>query len=135
MKMNKKRLIIAGIIFLVGLLLRFGFSGHDLIAYGLFLVSVLIVVFGVVGKTLKQLIALLLAMGVVYFAIIEIPIIDEASGDGDFDADYLSSSAPPCMATLPPSPLWSGSGRQRIISMRTRTPLPSSAAVKAAVRI
>ena len=89
MKMNKKRLIIAGIIFLAGLLLRFGFSGHDFIAYGLFLVSVLIVVFGFVGKTLKQLIALLLAMGVVYFAIIEIPIIDEASGDGDFDADYL----------------------------------------------
>ena len=89
MKMNKKRLIIAGIIFLAGLLLRFGFSGHDFIAYGLFLVSVLIVVFGVVGKTLKQLIALLLAMGVVYFAIIEIPIIDKASGDGDFDADYL----------------------------------------------
>ena len=89
MKMNKKRLIIAGIIFLAGLLLRFGFSGHDFIAYSLFLVSVLIVVFGFVGKTLKQLIALLLAMGVVYFAIIEIPIIDEASGDGDFDADYL----------------------------------------------
>ena len=89
MKIDKKRLMIAGIIFLAGLLLRFGFSGHNFIAYGLFLVSVLIVVFGVVSKTLKRLIALLLAMGVVYFAIIEIPIIDEASGDGDFDADYL----------------------------------------------
>lgn len=66
MKINKKRLIIAGIIFLAGLLLRFAFSGHNFIAYGLFLISVLIVVFGVVGKTLKQLIALLLAMGVVY---------------------------------------------------------------------
>ena len=89
MKIDKKRLMIAGIIFLAGLLLRFGFSGHNFIAYGLFLVSVLIVVFGVVSKTLKRLIALLLAMGVVYFAIIEIPIIDEASGDGDFDTDYL----------------------------------------------
>lgn len=89
MRIDKKRLMIAGIIFLAGLLLRFGFSGHNFIAYGLFLVSVLIVVFGVVSKTLKRLIALLLAMGVVYFAIIEIPIIDEASGDGDFDADYL----------------------------------------------
>lgn len=89
MKIDKRRLMIAGIIFLAGLLLRFGFSGHNFIAYGLFLVSVLIVVFGVVSKTLKRLIALLLAMGVVYFAIIEIPIIDEASGDGDFDADYL----------------------------------------------
>lgn len=89
MKIDKKRLIIAGIIFLAGLLLRFAFSGHNFIAYGMFLVSVLIVVFGVVGKTLKRLIALLLAMGVVYFAIIEIPIIGEASGDGNFDADYL----------------------------------------------
>ena len=89
MKIDKKRLMIAGIIFLAGLLLRFGFSGHNFIAYGLFLVSVLIVVFGVVSKTLKRLIALLLAMGVVYFAIIEIPIIDESSGDGDFDTDYL----------------------------------------------
>lgn len=89
MKIDKRRLMIAGIIFLAGLLLRFGFSGHNFIAYGLFLVSVLIVVFGVVSKTLKRLIALLLAMGVVYFAIIEIPIIDESSGDGDFDTDYL----------------------------------------------
>ncbi len=89
MRMDKKRLIIAGIIFFAGLLLRFAFSGHNFIAYGMFLVSVLIVVFGVVGKTLKRLIALLLAMGVVYFAIIEIPIIGEASGDGDVDADYL----------------------------------------------
>ena len=89
MKIDKKRLIIAGIIFLMGLLLRFAFSGHNFIAYGLFLISVLVVVFGVVSKTLKRLIALLLAMGVVYFAIIEIPIIKEASGDGDFDADYL----------------------------------------------
>lgn len=89
MKIDKRRLMIAGIIFLAGLLLRFGFSGHNFIAYWLFLVSVLIVVFGVVSKTLKRLIALLLAMGVVYFAIIEIPIIDESSGDGDFDADYL----------------------------------------------
>ena len=87
--MNKKRLIIAGIIFLMGLLLRFAFSGHNFIAYGLFLISVLIVVVGVVSKTVKRLIALLLAMGVVYFAIIEIPIIDESAGDGDFDADYL----------------------------------------------
>ena len=78
MKIDKRRLMIAGIIFLAGLLLRFGFSGHNFIAYGLFLVSVLIVVFGVVSKTLKRLIALLLAMGVVYFAIIEIPIIDES---------------------------------------------------------
>ncbi len=89
MKINKKRLIIAGIIFLAGLLLRFAFSGHNFIAYGLFLISVLIVVFGVVSKTLKRLIALLLVMGVVYFAIIEIPIINEASGDSDVNADYL----------------------------------------------
>lgn len=87
--MKKSRAITAGVIFIAALVLLFAFSGHDFIAYGLILLSALIVVFGLAGKTLKRFIALILAMGLVYFAIIEIPIIDEASGDEDFDADYL----------------------------------------------
>lgn len=87
--MKKSRAITAGVIFLAALVLRFVFSGHNFIAYALILLSALIVVFGLVGKVAKRFIALILAMGLVYFAIIEIPIINEASGDGDFDADYL----------------------------------------------
>ena len=87
--MKKSRIITASILFLAGVILRFAFSGHNYIAYGLFLLSVFIVVFGVAGKTLKRFLAMFIAMGLVYFVIIEIPIIDEASGDGDFDADYL----------------------------------------------
>ena len=87
--MKKSRIITASILFLAGIILRFAFSGHNYIAYGLFLLSVFIVVFGVAGKTLRRFLAMFLAMGLVYFVIIEIPIIDEASGDGDFDADYL----------------------------------------------
>lgn len=87
--MKKSRIITASILFLAGVILRFAFSGHNYIAYGLFLLSVFIVVFGVAGKTLKRFLAMFIAMGLVYFVIIEIPIIDEASGDADFDADYL----------------------------------------------
>lgn len=87
--MKKSRTITAGVVFIAALVLLFAFSGHDFIAYGLILLSALIVVFGLAGKTLKRFITLILAMGLVYFAIIEIPIIDEASGDEDFDADYL----------------------------------------------
>lgn len=87
--MKKSRIITASILFLAGVILRFAFSGHNYIAYGLFLLSVFVVVFGVAGKTLKRFLALFIAMGLVYFVIIEIPIIDESSGDGDFDADYL----------------------------------------------
>lgn len=87
--MKKSRIITALILFLAGIILRFAFSGHNYIAYGLFLLSVFIVVFGVAGKTLRRFLAMFIAMGLVYFVIIEIPIIDEASGDGDFDADYL----------------------------------------------
>ena len=87
--MKKSRIITASILFLAGVILRFAFSGHNYIAYGLFLLSVFMVVFGVAGKTLKRFLAMFIAMGLVYFVIIEIPIIDEASGDGDFDADYL----------------------------------------------
>lgn len=88
-RMKKSRAITAGVIFLAALVLRFAFSGRNFIAYALILLSALIVVFGMVGKTVKRFIALILALGLVYFVIIEIPIIDEASGDGDFDADYL----------------------------------------------
>ena len=87
--MKKSRIITASILFLAGIILRFAFSGHNYIAYGLFLLSVFIVIFGVAGKTLRRFLAMFIAMGLVYFVIIEIPIIDEASGDGDFDADYL----------------------------------------------
>ena len=87
--MKKSRIITALILFLAGIILRFAFSGHNYIAYCLFLLSVFIVVFGVAGKTLRRFLAMFIAMGLVYFVIIEIPIIDEASGDGDFDADYL----------------------------------------------
>lgn len=87
--MKKSRAVTAAILFLAAIILRFAFSGHNFIAYGLILISALIVVFGFAGKTAKRLIALILAMGLVYFMIIEIPIIDSASGDGDFDADYL----------------------------------------------
>lgn len=87
--MKKSRIITASILFLAGVILRFAFSGHNYIAYALFLLSVFMVVFGVAGKTLKRFLAMFIAMGLVYFVIIEIPIIDEASGDGDFDADYL----------------------------------------------
>ena len=87
--MKKSRIITASILFLAGVILRFAFSGHNYIAYGLFLLSVFMVVFGVAGKTLKRFLAMFIAMGLVYFVIIEIPIIDESSGDGDFDADYL----------------------------------------------
>ena len=87
--MKKSRIITASILFLAGIILRFAFSGHNYIAYVLFLLSVFIVVFGVAGKTLRRFLAMFIAMGLVYFVIIEIPIIDEASGDGDFDADYL----------------------------------------------
>lgn len=87
--MKKSRIITASILFLAAVILRFAFSGHNYIAYGLFLLSVFMVVFGVAGKTLKRFLAMFIAMGLVYFVIIEIPIIDEASGDGDFDADYL----------------------------------------------
>ena len=87
--MKKSRIITASILFLAGIILRFAFSGHNYIAYGLFLLSVFIVVFGVAGKTLRRFLAMFITMGLVYFVIIEIPIIDEASGDGDFDADYL----------------------------------------------
>lgn len=121
--MKKSRIITALILFLAGIILRFAFSGHNYIAYGLFLLSVFIVVFGVAGKTLRRFLAMFLAMGLVYFVIIEIPIIDEASGDGDFDADYLIVLGAAVHGDTPPFPSWKGLKPQRIILLSTPTPL------------
>lgn len=84
----KKNLLPIILIFL-GLILNFAFSGHDYIAYALYLIAALIVAFRFMGRRLRMVICIILALCLVYFVIVEIPIIGAASGDGDFEADYI----------------------------------------------
>lgn len=84
----KKYFLPVTLIFL-GLILNIVFSGHDYIAYALYLIAALIVAFRFMGRRLRMVICIILALCLVYFVIVEIPIISAASGDGDFEADYI----------------------------------------------
>lgn len=84
----KKYFLPVTLIFL-GLILNIVFSGHDYIAYALYLIAALIVAFRFMGRRLRMVICIILALCIVYFVIVEIPIIGAASGDGDFEADYI----------------------------------------------
>ncbi|MDO4816165.1 MAG: YdcF family protein [Bacillota bacterium] len=74
---------------ILGLILNFVFSGHDYIAYALYLIAALIAASRFMGRRLRMVICIILAICLAYFVIIEIPIIGASSGDKDFEADYI----------------------------------------------
>ena len=84
-----KKLLFPLIIVALGLVLNLAFSGHDFIAYALYLIAALIIAFGFFGRRLKRLICFLLAVCLVYFVIVEVPIVKAAGGDEGFEADYI----------------------------------------------
>lgn len=74
---------------IVGIILNTALSGHDYIAYTLYFIAAIILIFRIVGKGLRTLLSILLIIGILYFAGVEVPIIGASSGDSDFDADYV----------------------------------------------
>lgn len=87
--MKKKRLIIAAILTLVGLILNFVFTGQQFLAYTLYFAALVCLLFGIIGKTVKRVICVLLALGLAYFVVVEAFIIGSASGDSDAEYDYI----------------------------------------------
>lgn len=88
-RMKKSRIIVAAVLVLIGIVLNFAFTGHSFIAYTLYFVAALVVVFGLAGKKLKRIICILLALGIAYFITVEAFIVSAASGDSDDDYDYI----------------------------------------------
>ena len=74
--MKKKRLIIAAVLTLVGLILNFVFTGQQFLAYTLYFAALVCLLFGIIGKTVKRVICVLLALGLAYLAfVLEFPTI------------------------------------------------------------
>lgn len=85
----KKKLLSAAALCICAFILDRCFSGHNYIAYAMYLVAVLTVIFALAGKVLKRFICIGLALCLAYFAVIELPIIKSSSGDENVDADYI----------------------------------------------
>jgi len=84
-----KKHIFPIILVFIGLIFNFAFSGHGFIAYSCYFLAALIEILRIAGRRLKRLIIFLLIICLAYFIAVEIPIIGAASGDADFDADYI----------------------------------------------
>lgn len=87
--MNKK-LILPGVLVLLGLVLRFFFTGVGYIAYAMFFAAALIAIMRFCKKAwIKRTICILTALGLAYLIVVEVPIVGAASGDGDKEYDYI----------------------------------------------
>lgn len=87
--MNKK-LILPGVLVLLGLVLRFFFTGVGYIAYALFFAAALISIMRFCKRAwIKRTVCILTALGLAYLIVIEVPIVGAASGDGDREYDYI----------------------------------------------
>lgn len=87
--MNKK-LILPGVLVLLGLVLRFFFTGVGYIAYAMFFAAALIAIMRFCKKAwIKRTVCILTALGLAYLIVIEVPIVGAASGDGDREYDYI----------------------------------------------
>ena len=85
-----KRFILSGALVLVGLILRFFFTGIGYIAYALFFAAMLVAIMRFCPKTwIKRTVCALTAIGLIYLAIVEVPVVCAASGDGDREYDYI----------------------------------------------
>ena len=85
----KSRLYVILILFLLGAVLRFVFQGHDFIAYGLWGIALLVLLFPILSGWGRWALAIFLLIGCAAFVILEIPILREAKTDPEPEADYL----------------------------------------------
>lgn len=87
--MNKKLILPLSLV-LLGLVCRFLFTGMGYIAYTLFFAAALIAILRFCSKAwIKRTVCALTALGLVYFIIVEVPIIRASSCDEDAQYDYL----------------------------------------------
>jgi len=63
--------------------------GYDFIAYTLIFVALLIISYHFFNRKFKLFLTIILAIGMVYFIFVEIPVISSAHTDSNADAEYL----------------------------------------------
>lgn len=79
----------AGLLLLASVFFRFVMRGYAYTAYTLAFIAVLIIMHRFFGRTLWRIVVILVCVGLVYFVIVEIPIIKNARTDPEPERDYL----------------------------------------------
>ena len=87
--MSKLHLAITGVLLLFAALLRFALRGYNYWAYALVLAAVLLLLHDLAPRWLWRTAAALVCLGLVYFCLVEIPIVKNARTDPDPGRPYL----------------------------------------------
>lgn len=81
--------VISGALLAAALLFRFAMRGYSYIAHTLAFIAALILMHHFLGKTLWRIVVVLVCIGLIYFVIVEVPIIKNARTDPEPERDYL----------------------------------------------
>ena len=76
-------------LFIAGLILIIAFTGQDYNGMLLIFIALLIVFFNRAGKKARRIVSAVLAVCLVYFIAVEVPIVRSSAGDKEQSADYL----------------------------------------------
>ena len=81
--------IAVAVLAVLSLFYRFGMGGYDYIANALAFVGLLILVLHFAGAGLRRVVVILTSLGLIYFCLVEIPIIKNSRTDPEPGRDYL----------------------------------------------
>ena len=79
----------SGILFILALFFKFCMRGYDYICYTLLFAALLVVLHHFLPKKLWTVVVCLVSIGLLYFILVEIPIIQNARGDRNCDKKYV----------------------------------------------
>lgn len=126
--------LFAALLLISALVFRFALRGYSYIAHTLTFIAALIVMKHFFSRALWRVVVILVCIGLIYFIIVEIPIIKNARTDPEPERDYLVVLGAAVHGMLPPCLWCTGSRAHWNISKSIRTLLPLSAEARAPVR-
>ena len=85
----KKTLTLALIPVVLGLILIFAFTGHGFLGYALCFAGLVIFLLRSCNKTAKRVICAVLAVGIIYFAAVEVPIVAASRRLPETEPEYI----------------------------------------------
>lgn len=77
------------ILLIAGFVLDFAFTGHNYLAYTLYGIAAVLLLFRFIGKAIKAVICIMLVLGLCYFGFVEASIIDCADEPAPENAQYI----------------------------------------------
>ena len=73
----------------IGAFFKFALLGYDYIGYSLFFLALVIIANHFLPHNIMRILVILICLGLIYFFVVELPIIHESKGDTECERDYL----------------------------------------------